>query len=171
MGLKATDSLVGHLMGLTGKQPSERLKRWRLRHQDAMIDSHFSVGRKRFILAGEPDRIVDMAAAIAEAGGTIVALVASTPSKSLENSVAEICLVGDLSDVEDMIEQCDVLITNYHGERIVRRHGKVIVLRGFPILEQIGVQHTVDVLYEGGTHLLVEVANAIITDHSLRHSH
>ena len=168
MGLQATDHLVGTLMAFTGKEPAERLKRWRLRHQDALIDAHFSIGRKRFILAGEPDRVVDMAAALAEAGGTIAAIVASTPSKALEHSVAETTLVGDLDDVEGMIESCDVLITNYHGERIARRHGKVIVLRGYPILEQVGVQHTVDTLYEGGTRLLVEVANAIITGHSLR---
>lgn len=169
MGLQATDAFITRLLDLTGKLPGKRTRRWRLRHQDALIDAHFSVGRKRFILAGEPDRMVDMAAAIAEAGGTIAAIVAATPSKALDHTVAETVMVGDLDDVEGMIDQCDVLVTNYHGERIVRRHGKVIVLRGYPILEQIGVQQTVDALYQGGTRFLVEVANAIITDHANRH--
>jgi len=168
MGLQATDTLIEHLMRLTGKEPDSRVKHWRKRHQDALIDSHFSIGRKRFILAGEPDRIVDMANCIAEAGGTIIAIVASTPSKLLERSVAQRTFVGDLEDVEEMIDDCDVLISNYHGERIAYRHGKVQVLRGFPILEQIGVQLKVDTLYTGGTHFLVEVANAIITDHAHR---
>jgi nitrogenase molybdenum-iron protein NifN len=168
MGLKATDALIEQLMQLTGREPGHRVKQWRRRHQDALIDSHFSIGRKRFILAGEPDRVVDMANALAEAGGTITAIVASTPSKLLERSIANKTLVGDLEDVEEMIDDCDVLISNYHGERIAHRHGKVQVLRGFPILEQIGVQLKVDSLYEGGTHFLVEVANAIITDHAHR---
>ncbi|MDR3602157.1 MAG: nitrogenase iron-molybdenum cofactor biosynthesis protein NifN [Desulfosporosinus sp.] len=171
MGLQATDALIEQLMHLTGKEPDRRVKHWRKRHQDALIDSHFSIGRKRFILAGEPDRIVDMANCIAEAGGTISALVASTPSKLLERSVAQRTFVGDLEDVEGMIDDCDVLISNYHGERIAHRHGKVQVLRGFPILEQIGVQLKVDTLYDGGTHFLVEVANAIITDHAHRQYH
>ncbi|GBF35167.1 nitrogenase FeMo-cofactor scaffold and assembly protein NifN [Desulfocucumis palustris] len=165
MGLQATDTFIGQLMRLTGREPGPRVKHWRRRHRDALIDSHFYIGRKRFILAGEPDRIVDMAAALAEAGGIITAIIASTPGKSLERSVAHRTLVGDLEDAEGMIDDCDVLISNYHGERIARRHGKIQVLRGFPILEQIGAQLKVDTLYDGGTHFLVEVANAIIAGH------
>ena len=109
-----------------------------------------------------------MANSLAEAGGTITAIVASTPSRILKSSPAKQTFVGDLEDVEGMIDDCDVLISNYHGERIAYRHNKVQVLRGFPVLEQIGVQLKVDTLYDGGTHFLVEVANAIITDHAHR---
>jgi len=170
-GLRATDSLIETLMAVTGREPGIRTKRWRPRLQDALIDAHFSIGRKRFIVAAEPDQAVAMAEALVEAGGRIAAVVSPTPSVALERSPAETTLVGDLDDAESMIDRCDVLVTNYHGERIAARHGKVLVRRGWPVLEQIGAQCTVDTLYEGGARFLIEVANAVITDHCSRQGH
>lgn len=171
MGLQASDDFVSRILKITGVEPEGRAKRWRQRLRDAMIDSHFHIGKSRFILAGEPDRISDMARALAEVGGKIRAVVASTSSKALEGLPSSHVMVGDLEDVEAMLDDADVLICNMHGQRISQAHDKVYVPRGYPIYEQIGVQMKVDTLYEGGTQFLNEVANAIINDRLIRHPH
>ena len=165
MGLRATDCFMEILMEYTGKEPTYKMKLWRKRHQDALLDSHFTIGRKKFLLAGEPDKCVDMAGAIEEAGGRITAIVSTTQSEILKNTSAERVLVGDLEDAQNLIREVDVLISNYHGERIAYRNEKAHILRGYPILEQIGVSLTADVLYQGGTYFLTEIANAVITEH------
>lgn len=163
MGLVAGDELVAQLMELTGREPGERVKRWRQRLQDVLIDAHFTLGHARFILAGEPDRIADMARALAEAGAHIRAVIASTPSAALAGLPADEVLVGDLEDAEQRIADCDALLCNFHGEQLARMYGKVHIGRGYPILEQIGVQLKVDTLYEGGTSFLAEATNALVT--------
>lgn len=162
MGLQATDRMVAEVMALSGREPGERIKRWRRRLQDAMIDAHFTLGQASLILAGEPDRTADMARCLAEAGATIRAVIASTPSPALDGLPATEVLVGDLEDAELRIGDCDLLLCNFHGEQIAQHHGKVHLARGYPILDPIGVQLKNDVLYEGSACLLVEAANALI---------
>jgi nitrogenase molybdenum-iron protein NifN len=170
MGLQASDDFLSRISEITNIEPDERVKRWRQRLRDAMIDAHFHIGRSQFILAGEPDRIADMARALAEVGGKIRAVVASTPSKALEGLPASHVMVGDLEDVEAMLDEADVLICNMHGQRIALAHDKVYIPRGYPIYEQIGVQMKVDTLYRGGNQFLIDVANAVI-DARLRKHH
>jgi nitrogenase molybdenum-iron protein NifN len=169
IGLQASDEFIGQMVELTSIEPNERIKLWRDRLRDAMIDAHFSIGKTRFILAGEPDRIADMARALVEVGGTIRAVVSSTPSKVLDGVRAEQVMVGDLEDVEAMLDECDVLICNMHGHRLAQAHGKIHVARGYPIYEQIGVQMKVDTLYQGGTQFLIDIANAIIEERLRKH--
>lgn len=169
MGLVANDELVARLMEVTGREPSERVKRWRRRLQDAMIDAHFTLGHARFILAGEPDRIADMGRALAEAGAQIRAVIASTPSAALQDISAAEVMVGDLEDAEQRIADCDALVCNFHGEQLARLYGKVHIGRGYPILEQLGVQLKVDTLYEGGAAWLAEAANALIAARTAAH--
>lgn len=169
MGLVANDELVARLMEVTGREPSEWVKRWRRRLQDTLIDAHFTLGHARFILAGEPDRIADMAHALAEAGGHIRAVIASTPSPVLDSLPADEVMVGDLEDAEQRIADCDALICNFHGEQLAQMYGKVHIGRGYPILEQIGVQLKVDTLYEGGASFLAEVTNALVAARMAAH--
>jgi len=63
--------------------------------------------------------------------------------------------------VESYLEQADVLITNYHGERLAKKHHKALMLRGFPDYESVGNQLKNDILYEGSAYLLFELANLI----------
>ncbi|MCA1910201.1 MAG: hypothetical protein LDL39_17775, partial [Magnetospirillum sp.] len=169
MGLQATDALVEQVVHLTGAAPDARTKRWRQRLQDVMIDAHFTIGKARFILAGEPDRIADMAQALTEVGGTVLAAVGSTSSASLQHLPAQQVMVGDLEDIEDLLPDADALICNLHGHRIAQVHGKIHIPRGYPLYEQIGVQMKLDTLYQGGAMFLIDVANALIEERMRKH--
>ena len=68
-------------------------------------------------------------------------------------------IVGDLEDAEEMADDYDVMIGNFHCEAIAHRQRKGLLLRGFPNWEQVGNSLKNDVLYEGGRYFLFEAAN------------
>jgi len=160
-GLEASDALAALLLRESGRDmPPPGIVRWRKRLQDALLDSHFSLGQTRFLLAGEPDQVAGLCQALREAGGRVEAAIATVDSPQLQSMGAEEVLVGDLEDAEEMAERYDLLVTNFHGEALAHRLKKGLVLRGYPDWEQVGNQLKNDVLYEGGAYFLCEVANA-----------
>jgi nitrogenase molybdenum-iron protein NifN len=160
-GLAATDALVELLLQETGiSRPHPAIVRWRMRLQDAMLDSHFSLGQTRILVAGEPDQIAGLCACLHEAGGRVAVAVSTVDSPQLEKIPAARVLVGDLEDAEALCDAYDLLVTNGHGEALAHRCHKGLVLRGFPNWEEVGNQLKNDVLYEGGAYLLFECANA-----------
>jgi len=160
-GLEATDALAATLLKESGRElPPPGVARWRKRLQDAMLDSHFSLGQTRFLLAGEPDQVAGLAQALSEAGGRIEAAIATVDSPQLESIPAKKVLVGDLEDAEELRDAYDLLVTNFHGEALAHHLHKGLLLRGYPDWEQVGNQLKNDVLYEGGAYFLCEAANA-----------
>ena len=158
-GLRNTDALVEILMGL-GYAPNERIKRWRARLQDAMLDTHFVIGKKSFFVALEPDNALSVADALYEAGAKIETIL--LPQKSQNDfSYYKNVLQGDLEDAAKMVANIDVIVTNEHGKSIAKREHKSLALRGFPIFENFGHSLKTDILYEGSAQLLFEVANLI----------
>jgi len=159
-GLDATDSLVEVLLAETGfTMPSPAVVRWRQRLQDVMLDSHFSLGQTRFLVAAEPDQLAGICQAISEAGGRTALAISTVDSSSLDSVIAEKVIVGDLEDAENAADTYDVIIGNCHCEALAHRLNKGLVLRGFPNWEQVGNVLKNDVLYEGGCYLLSEGAN------------
>jgi len=164
-GLEATDAFAEFLLKLSGRtRPHPDIARWRKRLQDAMLDSHFSLGQTRFLLTGEPDQVAGQAAALGEAGGRVAAVIASGKSKQLASIAAGQVLVGDLGDAEQLADAYDLVIGNFHCEALAHRLHKGLMLRGYPNWERIGHQLKNDVLYEGGCYLLFEAANTA-TEH------
>ncbi len=160
-GLEATDALVETLLEESGQsEPPPAIVRWRKRLQDALLDSHFSLGQTRFLVAGEPDQIAGLAQALHEAGGRVRLAVATVDSPQLARIKAEKVLVGDLEDAERLQGEYDLIVSNFHAEALAHRFHKGLVLRGYPNWEQIGNQLKNDVLYEGGAYFLFETANA-----------
>jgi nitrogenase molybdenum-iron protein NifN len=160
-GLEATDALIELLLAETGfSAPPLPVARWRQRLQDAMLDSHFSLGQTRFLVAAEPDQLAGICQSLYEAGGKVTVAVSSVDSPQLEKLPANRVLVGDLEDAEALADQYDVIIGNCHCEAIAQRRHKGLVLRGFPNWEQVGNPLKNDVLYEGGAYFLFECANA-----------
>ncbi len=160
-GLEATDTLVEVLLAETGfTGPPLTVARWRHRLQDAMLDSHFSLGQTRFLVAAEPDQLAGICQALHDSGGKVTIALSTVDSTQLENLKAEQVIVGDLEDAELMADDYDVIIGNCHCEALAHRLGKRLVLRGFPNWEQVGNALKNDVLYEGGCYLLFEAANA-----------
>nr|WP_320116620.1 nitrogenase iron-molybdenum cofactor biosynthesis protein NifN [uncultured Desulfuromonas sp.] len=159
-GLDATDAFAAALLEISGLQrPPELILRWRKRLQDAMLDSHFSLGQTRFILAGEPDQMAALSQSLYDAGGRIPLCVVSTDSPILDKIKADKVVVGDLEDLEAALDETDMVLSNFHVERLVHPAGKGLMLRGMPNWEQVGNALKFDVLYEGGAYFLCEAAN------------
>ncbi len=160
-GLVGSDNLVAWLLEVSGVcEPPKVVVRWRKRLQDALLDSHFSIGQTRFLLVAEPDHLVAMAASLTEAGGKIGLAIATVDSPVLSELAAEKVIVGDLEDAEKMSAAYDVIIGNFHTVALAHRFGKKAVMRGFPNYEEVGNALKYDLLYEGGAYFLFEVANA-----------
>lgn len=159
-GLVATDKLVGMLLRESGREmPPPSVVRWRKRLQDALLDSHFSLGQTRFLVAGEPDQVSAICAALHEAGGRITAVIASVDAEHLGAIATQNILVGDLEDAEHLMDEVDVIVGNFHTDALAHRTEKGHLLRGFPNWEQIGNPLKNDVLYEGSCYFLFEAAN------------
>jgi len=163
MGQENNDNFVASLMEIRQIEPRPLLKRWRGRLQDAMLDSHFLIGSSHFVITGEPDMCIGISELLASVGGTIDAVIATTYSPVLEKIVAENVLVGDLEDAEIYFNNTDLVISNYHAERLLhmQERNTGLILRGFPNYEELGNQLKNDQLYEGSTYFLFEVANAL----------
>jgi nitrogenase molybdenum-iron protein NifN len=159
-GLKATDLLAEQLLTATGRErPAESIIRWRKRLQDAMLDCHFILGRTRLLVVGEPDFLAGCCHLLDEAGAKVTVAIATDDSPQLDQLPAAQVLVGDLEDAEALHDQFDLIVGNDHVEALARRHHAGVVRRGFPDWESLGNQLRHDVLYEGGTYFLCEVAN------------
>jgi nitrogenase molybdenum-iron protein NifN len=164
MGLDVNDKFVAELMKIRHIDPAPLIKRWRGRLQDAMLDSHFLIGSSRFVVTGEPDMCVGVCELLQSVGGTIDAVVATTYSPVLEKITAGSVFVGDLEDAREHFETADLVISNFHAERILHMESKSragLMLRGFPNYEELGNQLKNDQLYEGSCHFLFEAANIL----------
>lgn len=163
MGQDASDKFVAELMKVRQIDPAPLLKRWRGRLQDAMLDSHFLIGSSHFVVTGEPDMCAGICELLQSVGGTIDAVVATTYSPVLERIAAETVFVGDLEDAKSFFAEADLVISNFHAERILhmQKSNTGLILRGFPNYEELGNQLKNDQLYEGSAYFLFEVANAL----------
>ncbi len=160
-GLVGSDDLVAWLLEASASElPPAAVERWRKRLQDALLDSHFSIGQTRFLLVAEPDHLVAMAASLREAGGKVTLAISTVDSPVLSEIVADKVIVGDLEDAEKLAADFDLIIGNYHTEALAHRVHKKAVMRGFPNYEKIGSALKNDTLYEGGAYFLFEIANA-----------
>lgn len=142
-------------------QPHPAIVRWRQRLQDALLDTHFEIGSTSFVLALESDQCISISNTLLEAGAKIKAIISPHRNDLLEKIPCDNLLLGDFEDVETYLEHSDVLISNYHGKRYTKKHKKALLLRGFPDYSTLGNQLVNDILYEGSSHLLFEVANLI----------
>jgi nitrogenase molybdenum-iron protein NifN len=169
MGLEGCDNFVSSLMKSRQIDPKPLTKRWRARLQDAMLDTHFLIGSSHFVITGEPDMLVGICALIRSVGGTVDAAVSTTFSDSLHLIEAEKVFVGDLEDARQFFGGADMVISNFHAERILHSYPHTaLVIRGFPNYEELGNQLKNDQLYEGSTYFLFEIANSL---RKVKHEH
>jgi nitrogenase molybdenum-iron protein NifN len=169
MGLEGCDNFVSSLMKSRQIDPKPLTKRWRARLQDAMLDTHFLIGSSHFVITGEPDMLSGMCALIRSVGGTVDAAVSTTFSDALRTIEAEKVFVGDLEDARQFFEGADMVISNFHAERILHTYPHTaLVIRGFPNYEELGNQLKNDQLYEGSTYFLFEIANSL---RKVKHEH
>ncbi|MBN2894445.1 MAG: nitrogenase iron-molybdenum cofactor biosynthesis protein NifN [Campylobacterales bacterium] len=162
MGQEATDNFVALLMELRHIDPMPQIKRWRGRLQDAMLDTHFDIGSSHFVVLGEPDMITGICALLESVGGTVEAAVSTVYADVLESIKAKRVFVGDLEDALPFFDKADMVIGNFHTERLLHSYEhKALLLRGYPNYEELGNALKHDILYEGSTYFLFEVANLL----------
>lgn len=163
MSLANVDNFVSTLIQIRQIQPLSSVKRWRGRLQDAMLDSHFLIGSSHFVVTGEPDMCIGMCELLQSVGGTIEAVISTVYSPVLENIKADNIFVGDLEDAVSHFEKADLVISNFHAERLLhmQERSTALVIRGFPNYEELGNQLKNDQLYEGSTYFLFEIANKL----------
>jgi len=162
MGQTNSDIFVASLMKIRQIEPRPLVKRWRGRLQDAMLDSHFLIGSSNFVVTGEPDMCVGICELLQSVGGSIEAVIATNYSPVLETIVAKNIFVGDLEDAKNHFEKADLVISNFHAERLLHSYKNTrLVLRGFPNYEELGNQLKNDQLYEGSTYFLFEISNKL----------
>ena len=170
-GLEASDKFFKILCKVKNiTQPHPSIVRWRKRLQDALLDTHFVIGSSKVIIALEPDQALSVANTIIEAGANIKAIVTTHRNDLLDEIECEHLMVGDFEDVESFLQEGDLVISNFHAERLAIKHKKALLVRGFPDFESLGNQLKNDVLYEGSSYLLFELAN-LINHHKLGVSH
>ncbi|MDD5406596.1 MAG: nitrogenase iron-molybdenum cofactor biosynthesis protein NifN [Sulfurovaceae bacterium] len=161
-GLRASDAFYGELISLSHVlRPHASIMRWRKRLQDALLDTHFILGGLKVVLACEPDQMVLFSSILTEAGAKIKAAISSTKSDALDKMPSSHIIIGDLDDAERFLDESTLLITNFHGERLSKKYKTALIMRGFPDYETLGNQLKDDILYQGSTQFLFEVANCV----------
>ncbi|MFW6387395.1 MAG: nitrogenase component 1, partial [Thermodesulfobacteriota bacterium] len=171
-GLITTDALTQVLLSESGtKIPPASVQRWRKRLQDAMLDTHFSLGQTDFAVVAEPDHLASLCRTLYEAGGRVKYAVSPTDSVVLKHVEAEHVIVGDLASLDGKEEDYSVLVGNFHCERLAHHLGKGYLTRGFPNWEEVGNQLKDDLLYAGSAFFLCECANAATLQREQAHTH
>lgn len=165
-GLAAVDSLVRRLTELTGLAAPSRLRRWRARLADGLLDTHFVLGGARVALAMEPDQLYGVASLLHDVGADIVTAVSPTASPVLDSVPCAEVVVGDLDDLEERAGEAgaELVLAGSHARGLAARIGAAHLAMGFPVYDRLGAQLRGTSGYRGSLHLLVDAANALL-DH------
>ncbi|MBI1206552.1 MAG: nitrogenase iron-molybdenum cofactor biosynthesis protein NifN [Azospirillum sp.] len=161
-GLEPCDRLIRTLMELSGRPVPQRLRRQRESLVDAMLDGHFYFGRKRVVLALEPDLLYVYAHFLAGMGCSVIAAVAPTPSSVLDHIDATTVKVGDHSDAEALAAGADLIISNSHARQGAERRQVPLLRAGFPTFDRLGAAHRAVVGYRGTRDLIFEIGNLFL---------
>ncbi len=160
MGLEASDDFYACILKyLDIKSVSSVVKRWRSRLQDMLLDTHFILGKAKVLIADEPDSAYGISRALSEAGSQCEAYIAQ--HSLVQEAFTCKNRVGDFEEIEKALFAFDLLISNFHGERLAKTYHKALLIRGFPNYEHVGVGLRHNVLYEGSCNFLSEVANLL----------
>ncbi|TCS39721.1 nitrogenase iron-molybdenum cofactor biosynthesis protein NifN [Reinekea marinisedimentorum] len=164
MGLEATDEFIFQLAQLTQKPVAPFINRARQRLQDSLLDTHFVLSTTNTALALESDLLLGFDALLQEAGSFVKLGVTATPSAYLKKAHAETIVVGDHSDLDDVVGETDFLIGNTHCAEFFA--DKVPVLRaGLPSHDRFGAAHQQQVGYQGARALLSTLGNLMLDNH------
>ncbi|WP_416669584.1 bifunctional nitrogenase iron-molybdenum cofactor biosynthesis protein NifEN [Egbenema bharatensis] len=163
-GLGAVDQFLQALSDLSGVEVPETYRRQRQQLQDAMLDTHFYLGRKRISLALEPDLLYAVASWLHQMGAEIHTAVTTTKSPLLEHLPVETVVIGDLGDFEELAVSSDLLITNSNGAAIAQRLNLPLYRLGFPIFDRLGNGQRCSIGYRGTMQLLFDIGNLFIEE-------
>ena len=161
-GLACNDAFLMALAKVSGQPVPAKYRRQRSQLLDAMLDGHFYLGGKKVAIGAEPDLLLAAGALLHEMGAVLHTVVSTTHSPALAALPAEIALIGDLEDLEQGAQACDLLMTHSHGRQAAERLDKPFFRLGFPVFDRIGNAHRVMVGYRGTRQFIFEVANLMM---------
>jgi nitrogenase molybdenum-iron protein NifN len=170
-GLEAVDTFVKALSEVSGRPVPNRLRRQRNQLVDGLMDSHFAFGGARIALAGEPDMVWAHGTLAEGMGAILQAVTVPTEAPHLAGLKTATIEVGDLEDLADRSEGCDLMIANANGRLPARRAGIPHFRAGFPIVDRVGSNHRVVVGYRGTRDLSFALANALMDAHEAHAAH
>ncbi|MGO9487202.1 MAG: nitrogenase iron-molybdenum cofactor biosynthesis protein NifN [Rhodomicrobium sp.] len=158
-GLAPNDAFVAFLAKISGRPVPSKLRRQRSQLLDAMLDGHFSFGNKKIAVGAEPDLLFAVSSWLAEMGCIVEAAVTTMQSPVLEKVPAGEVLIGDLEDLENRSQGCDLIVTHSHGRQMSERLGIPLFRYGLPIFDRLGSAHRLSVGYRGTRDLIFEIGN------------
>ncbi|BDV34800.1 nitrogenase iron-molybdenum cofactor biosynthesis protein NifN [Methylocystis iwaonis] len=161
-GLAPNDELIGLLSRISGRPVPIKFRRQRGQLVDAMLDGHFHFGGKRIAIGAEPDLLFAISQWLTEMGAEVTAAVTTTHSPVLEKIMTEEVLIGDLEDLENRLDGCDLMITHSHGRQASERSGVPLYRMGLPMFDRIGAAHELSVGYRGTRDLIFKLGNLFI---------
>lgn len=163
-GLDGCDRLMSLLAEKSGRPAPDKYRRQRSQLVDAMLDAHFYLGGKKIAIGAEPDLLWGIGNLFAGMGAELAAVVTTTQSPLLEKLPAQEVLIGDLEDLEDRSQGCDLLITHSHGRQMAERLDLPFLRMGIPMFDRLGAAHQVTLGYRGTRDLIFEVANLFMAE-------
>ena len=163
-GLQANDDLILTLANISQQPVPERIERQRSQLQDAMLDTHFTLGQLRVAIAADPDQLNAFSHLLAGMGAEIVAAVTTAHTPVLANMPVKQIKIGDLEDLELLAKEhkAQLLIGNSHAVSSAERLGIPILRAGFPLYDLIGCYQKTWVGYRGSRQALFDLANLVI---------
>jgi nitrogenase molybdenum-iron protein NifN len=163
-GLEATDRLLMTLAGITGQAVPATLTRQRAQLQDAMLDTHFLLGRAKVAIAAEPDLMHGFSQLLADMGSEVVAAVAPATTSTLSQLPLAQVHIGDLEDLERLVceHEAELLIGSSHLAEMAQRLGLPLLRAGYPLHDQFGGYQRAWIGYRGARQALFDLANALL---------
>ena len=163
-GLEATDRLVMTLAGIAGQPVPVTVTRQRAQVQDAMLDTHFLLGRARIAIAADPDLLHGFSQLLAEMGAEIVAAVTSVTTPALAQLPLKQIYVGDLDDLETLAREreAELIIGSSHALDTANRLEAPLLRAGYPLHDQFGGYQRAWIGYRGARQALFDLANALL---------
>jgi len=162
-GLEACDAFIYALHRISGVEVPRKIERQRAQLQDAMLDTHFTLGQTRCAIALDPDLVLAYSQLLAGMGAEVVAAVAPAAGPALQDVVAEDVTIGDLEDLERAARanRAEMVFGNSHAVESAERLHVPILRAGFPQYDWIGGYATTRVGYRGTRQLLFDLANML----------
>ncbi|MDH4199956.1 MAG: hypothetical protein OEV66_06200 [Spirochaetia bacterium] len=163
-GLSASDDLIRQFMILSSRtEVPRRVKKYRARLKDLMVDTHLVLSNKNIAMALEADHVIAMKSILNEIG--VFSEISVAPVVNAKNGNSENMIVGTLYDIEQKIESgspVDALFAGTHGQELAKKYNVPLVRSGFPLTDRYGMNYNISIGYKGSIYLIRELANILV---------
>lgn len=162
--LQANDALIMALADISKIPVPQKIERQRAQLQDAMLDTHFMLGRLRIAIAADPDQLNALVHLVNGMGAEVVAAISAANAPILAEMPVAGVKIGDLEDLELLAQQgrAQLLIGNSHAVSSAQRLGIPVLRAGFPLYDIIGGYQKTWIGYRGNRQALFDLANLVI---------